>query len=858
MAFRDIPIQRKLMAALLLTSGTVLLLSCSAFIVYEVVTLRKGMMDAYLTRAKIIAANSTASLAFQNSDDAAQVLGALKTDPRVTASCLYDSQGKVFAKYPVDAPAGLFPAAHGNSGYRGASLEIFCPIVQGDRNLGTVYIQSNLSELSERFHAYAWLAAVIVAASVLTAYLLSRALQGQISTPILDLALTAKAVSKNRDFSIRAQKFGEDELGSLTDAFNQMLSEIQAQNQALRRSEERFRALIENSADGIAVANAQGEVTYVSPSMGRMFGLTMEDFSGKIRKDMVHPDDLPYVLEKMSETLGNPGKTVQARYRIQHKDGSWRWIDMTATNLLENPAVGGIVRNIRDITEQLKLEEINRLGESKAIATIKDCAILMMDPEGKILTWNRGAELIKGYGAEEIIGKNFELFYTPEEVKRGKPRRLLQEAAAKGQVEDEGERIRKGGSRFLADVVITALKDDRGQLRGFIKIARDVTEIRRAQAEIKQTSDFLGAVLENIPNMIFVKDAKDLRFVNFNKAGEELLGLRREDLMGKNDYDFFPKEQADFFASKDREVIHGGKLLDIPEETIETKSQGTRLLHTRKIPIRDKDGKPLYLLGISEDITDAKRQRELEMYAQALEVSNRELQDFVFVASHDLQEPLRKIQSFGEFLAEEYGASLEGNGKDYLERMRSAASRMQTLINDLLTLTRVTTKAKPFEPVELSQVLKDVLSDLEVRVAEKKAKVELGPLPKIEADATQMRQLFQNLVGNALKFQKPGAPPEVRVEAEVVEGPRPGEKQCRVRVQDNGIGFDNKYAEQIFKVFERLHGRDEYEGTGIGLAVCRKVAERHGGTITARGTPGQGSVFTVTLPVRQNPKGGNA
>lgn len=187
-----------------------------------------------------------------------------------------------------------------------------------------------------------------------------------------------------------------------------------------------------------------------------------------------------------------------------------------------------------------------------------------------------------------------------------------------------------------------------------------------------------------------------------------------------------------------------------------------------------------------------------------------------------------------------------------MNRMRGAANRMQTLINDLLALTRVTTKAQPFVSVNLSDVLQGVLSDLETRIQEKKARIEVGPLPVLEADATQMRQLFQNLIANALKFQRPGIPPEIRISASPAQkgGVSPGGR-CRITVEDNGIGFDNKYGEQIFKVFERLHGRDEYEGTGIGLAVCRKVVERHGGTVKAEGSPGRGSVFTVELPLRQ-------
>lgn len=511
---------------------------------------------------------------------------------------------------------------------------------------------------------------------------------------------------------------------------------------------------------------------------------------------------------------------------------------------------------LRKGNEELAAKEIalreSHENFSNAISSIKDYSILILDPQGKILTWNAGAERIKGYKASEVIGRSFAIFYPEEERAKGHPEELLRIAAREGRAEEESWRIRKDGARFLGDVVITALTGENGQLRGFIKVTRDVTEMKRAQEEIKQTNDFLNKILENIPNMIFVKDAKDLRFVRFNKAGEELLGIPRRELIGKNDYDFFPEKEADFFTAKDRKTLEEGKLLDIPEETIQTKDKGSRILHTKKFPVHGSDGKPQYLMGISEDITEQKEQEDLKIYLKALETSNKEMQDFVFVASHDLQEPLRKIQSFGEFLDEEYGKNLDETGRGYIERMRSAASRMQRLINDLLSLTRVTTKAQPFAPIELSQVLQEVLSDLETRIQEKGAKVEAGPLPALEADPTQMRQLFQNLLSNALKFQRPGVPPIMRISATVPgEGSSEREGRCRIRVEDNGIGFDNKYAEQIFKVFERLHGRDEYEGTGIGLAICRKVVERHGGSIVAEGFPGKGAAFTIVLPLQQ-------
>jgi signal transduction histidine kinase len=232
-----------------------------------------------------------------------------------------------------------------------------------------------------------------------------------------------------------------------------------------------------------------------------------------------------------------------------------------------------------------------------------------------------------------------------------------------------------------------------------------------------------------------------------------------------------------------------------------------------------------------------------------LERSNRELQDFAFVASHDLQEPLRKIQAFGDRLRGKHGEALGPEGIDYLERMQRAAHRMHVLINDLLTFSRVTSKGQPFVPADLGQIAREVLSDLEVRVEQTGARVEIGGLPTRDADPLQMRQLLQNLIGNALKFHRDGEPPHVRVSASVLADGGP--PRARIVVADNGIGFDMKYLDRIFTPFQRLHGRQEYEGTGMGLAVCRRIVERHGGTLTAESAPGEGSRFLVTLPVRQ-------
>jgi light-regulated signal transduction histidine kinase (bacteriophytochrome) len=224
------------------------------------------------------------------------------------------------------------------------------------------------------------------------------------------------------------------------------------------------------------------------------------------------------------------------------------------------------------------------------------------------------------------------------------------------------------------------------------------------------------------------------------------------------------------------------------------------------------------------------------------------------VASHDLQEPLRKIQAFGDLLERDCGPALSTDGREYLEYMQDAARRMQSLIQALLTLSRVTTRGQPFVRVDLGKLAEEVLGNLQMRLQQTGGSVEISPLPPIEADPTQMQQLCQNLIGNALKFHRPEEPPVIHVSGRFVEDPpsaAPRAALCQVTVQDNGIGFDEKYLDRIFAPFQRLHGPAQYEGTGIGLAICRKIVERHGGSISARSTPGEGATFTLTLPVHQ-------
>ncbi|HMQ03610.1 MAG TPA: CHASE3 domain-containing protein [Pyrinomonadaceae bacterium] len=245
------------------------------------------------------------------------------------------------------------------------------------------------------------------------------------------------------------------------------------------------------------------------------------------------------------------------------------------------------------------------------------------------------------------------------------------------------------------------------------------------------------------------------------------------------------------------------------------------------------------------------RTQELATLNTELERSNRELQDFAYVASHDLQEPLRKIQAFSDRLTTKHASDLPTEARDYIERMKTAAARMHTLINDLLTFSRVTTNAQPFEATDLNEIVEEVIGDLEIALNESGGTIDVDELPVIDADPVQMRQLFQNLIGNALKFHRPDEAPAVKVSCSRSITGKEHKGRCTVTVTDNGIGFDEKYLDRIFTPFQRLHGRNTYAGTGIGLAVCRKIVERHRGTITAQSSPDAGSTFIVTLPIRQ-------
>ncbi len=390
-------------------------------------------------------------------------------------------------------------------------------------------------------------------------------------------------------------------------------------------------------------------------------------------------------------------------------------------------------------------------------------------------------------------------------------------------------------------------------------ILRDISARSRAEEELQMERNLLNSIMDTIPDQIFVKDIQG-RYLRDNAAHRRSMGIRSQDeIVGKTARDLFPPHLADQAEATDMEVFQSRKPLLNYEQKRQTQDGREFWLEMSKAPLQDTSGRLLGLVGVSSDITVRRNSEEQKKhYAQQLQRSNEELQNFASVASHDLQEPLRKIQAFGDRLRMRCGAVIGPDGLEYLNRMLDAARRMQVLIQDILKLSRVTTRGLPFERCDLAEIIRGVLSDLEIRISQSHAVIKMDNLPVIDGDPTQLRQLFQNLIANSLKFHKPDVNPEVTLTTRLFEncsGELPqlgyGAPLCEVTLQDNGIGFDQKFADQIFIVFQRLHTRQEYEGTGIGLAVCRKIADRHRGKIEALSTDGQGATFIITLPVNQ-------
>jgi len=388
---------------------------------------------------------------------------------------------------------------------------------------------------------------------------------------------------------------------------------------------------------------------------------------------------------------------------------------------------------------------------------------------------------------------------------------------------------------------------------------------RRDQAARLTARSWLdsGAPAGGIPSEVFraFVDAIDDSIVWFNTDGTIVyanasflrdFGLTSEEAVGRQILDLLDGHERDQMSARIERAF--ALTPENPMRVEEFRATTGEWLSSVFTAYFTSDGDLVTISDHARDQTQRQEaQQALESTNQRLAESNRDLQDFAYIASHDLQEPLRKISAFGDRLATKYGDSLDERGLDYLARIRSASGRMQTLIDDVLSFSRVATHGQAIEMADCGEVIAGVIEDLEIALAESGGRVDVGEMPVLPIDSSQVRQLFQNLIGNSLKFRKPDVAPVVAIDAAKRPLDLPGRGLMdgwEITVRDNGIGFEDKYVDRIFTVFQRLHNRTEYAGSGVGLAVCRRIVERHGGLLTANGSGGGGATFTIWLPAQ--------
>lgn len=520
-----------------------------------------------------------------------------------------------------------------------------------------------------------------------------------------------------------------------------------------------------------------------------------------------------------------------------------------------NGEVTAIIGIAHEITKQKLTEEVLKKTEEKLkflVGNINE-AVYSVDAVTEEFSFISPSIIhILGFTVDEIneMGRNeFMISTTGEEAFYNAKSNF--QILKSGNISKSGKsetwwRCKDGQLVYVQDSWKSIIQD--GIFLGTYGVIHDITKRKIAEDALTKEREILQILMDSFPDTIYFKDTRS-RFTKINKAQAKTLGLNSpEEAIGKTDFDFFTKEHAENAFNDEKKIINTGVPVLDKVEFAKTPTKENRWVSSTKMPIFDSENKITGIVGVSRDITERiEEDRKLEEYAKKLEITNKELEEFAYIASHDLQEPLRKIQTFSNRLNTLYGTVLGEQGNEYLTRMLKSVVRMRTLINDLLAFSRITTKAKEFSEVDLSVIIKEVITDLELRIEELSSNIEICKLPVIDAEPMQMRQLFQNLISNALKFHHKERTPVVKIYEEKADS-----HFCKITIEDNGIGIEEKYVDKIFQVFYRLHSKDEYEGTGIGLAICRKIAERHNGTITVNSSLNKGTKFTISLPLKQN------
>lgn len=617
---------------------------------------------------------------------------------------------------------------------------------------------------------------------------------------------------------------GTDDGGGWVVALRDMSDQLRA-DQALRERDQFFSLSLEM----FCMVSLDGLFIQVNPSFTDTLRRPANELIGSAYIDLVDQEDRSLVDDAV-QTLQQGGQIHDLVVRVWDGHQEMHWLQLSVALGLDRV----IYCVARDITEQRTIQQqlVQRnliLGLAGQTARLGGWSIELPDMQ---VIWSREIFSLLRFPQSYVPTLPETLALCPSEHREAVAL-ALDACMTEGRSFDLDVQIHDGGDKVL-DVRLTGrpVYDEYGEIKRISGALQDISERKQAQRELERLAERMTSTLESITDAFITVD-NEWRFTYVNSEAATLLRTDRERLIGRTIWSVFPDLQLGEIgkryvaAKKDHQAAHF--------ETYYVPLKSWFEIHAYP----SDEGLAVYFRDVSERKTT---ERELDKAIRELERSNRELQEFAFVASHDLQEPLRKIQTFSERL-QARSERFDENDRDYLQRMSLAASRMQALIIDLLDYSRVNSRGQPLRPLSLDTVLDDVLNALEEKIAQTQARIERFSLPDIVGDASQLRQVLQNLINNAIKFQPAGQSPIIKVYAEASSA-----DTVTLCIADNGIGFDEKYISKIFNPFQRLHGKEVYAGTGIGLAIVKKVIDRHGASITVSSAPGKGSVFRIAFP----------
>lgn len=612
-----------------------------------------------------------------------------------------------------------------------------------------------------------------------------------------------------------------------------VLIDITERKNVQREVSEQFRAIVETTPECVKIVAPDGTLLFMNAPGLEMVGASCpEAVVGKSVYNVIAPEDQERFCDFNKMICG--GERGSLQFEIVGLKGERRHMETHAAPLQHADGTTVHLAVTHDITERKRAERTSFL--LSAIVDSSDDAIISKNLEGVISSWNKSAQRLFGYTAEEAIGQTVASLLIPDDRQEEEPDILTRLRRGERVDHFETVRRRKDGSLLDISLTISPVRNREGVIIGASKIARDITESKRVQAKLVESEARFRQLADAMPQMVWTAQA-DGYVDYYNQRWYEFTGFTRDAQQDASWERILHPEDCDRTRETWYAAVSSGELYNIEHRFFDRRENRWRWFMTRAIPVRDAAGKLVKWFGTSTDIDDQKRVED------QLRRANQDLEQFAFSASHDLQEPLRSIKIYSELLMKRHAHKLDGEALKFMSFLRNGATRMETLVRDLLTYTQATKFDEPPKVTNANEALKTALANLSGAIMETGAKVTNSPLPSLPVNGTHLQQLFQNLIGNAIKYRSPECPPAVHVEAE-------RQKEDWVfSVADNGMGIDPDYKESIFGLFKRLHSSNEYAGTGIGLAICRRIVDRYQGRIWVESEPGRGSTFRFTLPV---------